>query len=201
LIRLYDFLSSGNGYKVRLLMTQLGISFERIEIDILNGDSRTEEFLALNPNGRIPVLEMNAEERLAESNAILVFLAEGTPFFPKARWQRAKVLEWLFFEQYSHEPNIATPRFWRMHFPITEDRRPVLEQKMRLGYEALAVMEGHLSRRAFFVADEYTIADIALYAYTHVAHEGGFDLGPFDAVRKWLERVRSQPGHIPITAR
>jgi glutathione S-transferase len=199
LIRLYDFLDSGNGYKVRLLLTQLKIPFERVEIDILDGESRTEEFLAINPNGRIPVLEMNAEERLCESNAILVYLAEGTPFLPKARWQRAKVLEWLFFEQYSHEPNIATPRFWLKHFPITEDRRPLLEQKTRLGYEALAVMERHLSRRAFFVADEYTIADIALYACTHVAHEGGFDLTAFDAVRAWLDRVRSQPGHIPIT--
>jgi glutathione S-transferase len=200
LIRLYDNLDSGNGYKVRLLMAQLRIPFERIEIDILAGESRTDEFLALNPNGRIPVLELNSEERLAESNAILVYLAEGTPFFPKARWQRAKVLEWLFFEQYSHEPNVATPRFWLKHFPLTEDRRLLLEQKTRLGYEALGVMERHLSRRAFFVADEYTIADVALYAYTHVAHEGGFDLAPFVAVRAWLERVRSQPGHIPITA-
>jgi len=200
LIRLYDFLSSGNAYKVRLLMTQLGIPFERVDIDILKGESRTDAFLAMNPNGRIPVLELNAEERLAESNAILVYLAEGTPFFPKARWQRAKVLEWLFFEQYSHEPNIATPRFWLTHFPITEDRRAALEQKYRLGYEALDVMERHLARRAFFVADEYTIADIALFAYTHVAHEGGFDLAPFGAVRAWVERVRSQRGHIPITA-
>jgi glutathione S-transferase len=200
LIRLYDNLDSGNGYKARLLMAQLKISFERVEIDILAGESRTDEFLAINPNGRIPVLELNSEERLAESNAILVYLAEGTPFFPKARWQRAKVLEWLFFEQYSHEPNIATPRFWLKHFPLTEDRKRLLEQKTRLGYEALGVMERHLSRRAFFVADDYTIADIALYAYTHVAHEGGFDLAPFVAVRAWLERVRSQPGHIPITA-
>jgi glutathione S-transferase len=200
LIRLYDFLSSGNGYKVRLLMAQLRIPYERIEIDILDGQSRTDEFLAINPNGRIPVLEMNAEERLVESNAILVYLAEGTPYFPKARWQRAKVLEWMFFEQYSHEPNIATPRFWKMYFPVTEDRQGLLEQKMRLGYEALAVMERHLARRSFFVTDEYSIADISLYAYTHVAHEGGFDLSPFPAVRAWLERVRSQPGYVPITA-
>jgi len=199
LIRLYDSLSSGNGYKVRLLLTQLGIAFERVEVDILKGESRTEAFLAKNPNGRIPLLELNSDERLAESNAILLYLAEGTRYLPKARWQRAKVHEWMFFEQYSHEPNIATRRFWLMHPPISEERRAQLEPKLRLGYEALGVMERHLSTRAFFVADEYTVADIALYAYTHVAHEGGFDLHPFVAIQAWIERVRSQPRHIPIT--
>ncbi len=200
MVRLYDFRSSGNGYKVRLLLTQLGIAFERIEVDILKGETRTPEFVAKNPNGRIPVLELSPRELLAESNAILFYLSEGTPFLPKARWQRAKVLEWMFFEQYSHEPNIATSRFWMMHFPITEERRSALEQKKKLGYAALDVMEQHLTTREFFVADTYSIADIALYAYTHVAHEGGFDLAPFSDVRAWLDRVRAQPGHIPITA-
>jgi len=200
MLRLYDYLPSGNGYKVRLLLRQLGIQFERVEVDILRGATRTPDFLGKNSNGRIPVLEISAEERLAESNAILFYLAEGTAFLPKARWQRAKVLEWLFFEQYSHEPNIATSRFWIKFVGLNDERRAALEQKQRLGYAALAVMEQHLAARAFFVADTYTIADIALYAYTHVAHEGGFDLGLYPAVRQWLERIRSQPGHVPITA-
>ena len=200
MLRLYDFLASGNGYKVRLLLTQLGIPFERIEVDILNGATRTPEYLAKNANGRIPLLEIGSDERLAESNAILFYLAEGTAFLPKARWQRAKILEWLFFEQYSHEPNIATPRFWLKYQLLNDERRVLLEQKRRLGYAALGVMNDHLARHAFFVADTYSIADIALYAYTHVAHEGGFDLASYGAVRGWMERVRSEPGHIPITA-
>jgi glutathione S-transferase len=201
MVRLYDFPSSGNSYKVRLLLTQLRIQFERIEVDILKGGTRTPEFLAKNPNGRIPVLELTPQEFLAESNAILFFLAEGTPFLPKGRWQRAKVLEWMAFEQYSHEPNIATSRFWLMYFPITEERRLALEEKKKLGYAALEVMERHLSTRSFFVAETYSIADIALYAYTHVADEGRFDLARFPDIRAWLDRVRAQPGHIPITAR
>jgi glutathione S-transferase len=200
MLRLYDFLASGNGYKVRLLLTQLRIPFERIDVDILHGKTRTPEYLAKNANGRIPLLEISADERLAESNAILFYLAEGTIFLPKARWQRAKVLEWLFFEQYSHEPNIATARFWLKYQLLNDERRVALEQKRKLGYAALDVMERHLGRHPFFVADAYSIADIALYAYTHVAHEGGFDLGPYGAIRTWMERVRAEPGHIPITA-
>ena len=200
MLRLYDYLPSGNSYKVRLLLHQLGIPFERIDMDIMTGATRTPEFLAKNPNGRIPLLEISSEERLAESNAILFYLAEGTPFLPKARWQRAKVLEWLFFEQYNHEPNIATARFWIRFVGLNEERRAGLEKKRVLGYAALDVMERHLARSAFFVADAYSIVDIALYAYTHVADEGGFDLGAYGAVRAWLERVRAQPGHIPITA-
>ena len=200
MLRLYDFLASGNGYKVRLLLTQLGIPFERVELDILSGATRTQEYLAINANGRIPLLEISSEERLAESNAILFYLAEGTVFLPKARWQRAKVLEWLFFEQYSHEPNISTPRFWLKYQLLNDERRAALAQKMKLGYAALEVMDRHLVRHSFFVTDTYTIADIALYAYTHVAHEGGFDLAPYAAVRAWMERVRAQPRHIPITA-
>jgi glutathione S-transferase len=199
MLRLYDYLPSGNGYKVRLLLHQLGIPFERIDVDIMTGATRTPDYLAKNANGRIPMLEISPEERLAESNAILFYLAEGTPFVPKARWQRGKVLEWLFFEQYSHEPNIATPRFWINFLGLNDERRAALEQKKKLGYAALDVMEKHLTQCAFFVTDTYTIADIALYAYTHVAHEGGFDLAPYGAVRAWLERVRAQPGHVPIT--
>jgi len=199
MLRLYDYLSSGNGYKVRLLLTQLGLPFERIELDILKGETRTAEFLQKNPNGRIPVLEIETGRFLAESNAIMFYLAEGTLFFPEDRWERAQVLQWMFFEQYSHEPNIATSRFWLMHGELTEERRFALPQKRMLGYAALDVMEKHLTGRTFFVGDRYSIADIALYAYTHVAHEGGFDLGAYPQVRTWLERVRAQPKYIPIT--
>jgi glutathione S-transferase len=154
----------------------------------------------MNPNGRVPVLELEDGHFLPESNAILFYLAEGTQFLPDGRFERAQVLRWAFFEQYSHEPNIATPRYWITHnLPMTEERRVTLEPKRRLGYAALEVMEGHLKDRDFFVGDRYTIADIALYAYTHVAPEGGFDLGRFPAVRTWLSRVAAQPGHVPIT--
>jgi glutathione S-transferase len=199
MIRLYDFLPSGNGYKIRLLLTQLGIPFERIEMDILNGQTRTPEFLQKNPNGRIPLIELPTGETLAESNAILYYFAEGTPFLPENRFERALVLQWMFFEQYSHEPNIATVRFWVHFLEPSEERRSAIEQKKKLGYAALGVMEGHLTHRAFFAGDRYSIADIALYAYTHVADEGGFDLGGYPAIRAWMERLRAQPGYIPIT--
>src|SRR3712207_2798940 len=201
MIRLHDNLSSGNGYKVRLLLAQLGIPFERIEYDIDTGETRTSQFLAtVNPNGRVPVLELEDGAMLPESNAILFYLAHGTPFLPEGRLERAQVMRWMFFEQYSHEPNVATLRFWSTHHvEMTEERRLSLETKRKLGYEALGVMEGYLESNDFFVADHYSIADIALYAYTHVADEGGFELESFPAVHTWLERVASQPGHVPIT--
>lgn len=198
MIKLYDFLESGNGYKVRLLLTQLGVPFERIELDITRGESRTDDFLARNPNGRIPTLELEDGSCLAESNAIQWYLAEGTPFLPEGRLERARVLQWMFFEQYSHEPYIAVLRHW-MHHGKVEGREAEVEERRQRGYEALAVMEGHLAKNDFFVAGRYSIADIALYAYTHVADEGGFDLGGHSGVRRWLERVASQPGHIPIS--
>ncbi|MBY0279901.1 glutathione S-transferase family protein [Candidatus Binatia bacterium] len=199
-MRLYDFLSSGNGYKVRLLLHQLGIPFERIEMDIVAGATRTPEFLAKNPNGRIPTLELPDGTFLAESNAILFYLADGTPLLPADRLPRAQVLQWMFFEQYSHEPNVATSRYWLHHLELTAERRAALAEKKRQGEAALQVMESHLATRTYFVGERYTIADIALYAYTHVADEGGFDLEPYPAVRAWLARVASQPGHVPITA-
>ena len=201
MMRLHDNLSSGNGYKVRLLLAQLGIRFERVEYDIDRSETRTPEFLEkINPNGHVPVLETEDGEYLPESDAILVYLADGTPFIPEGRLARARVLQWMFFEQYSHEPNVATPRFWITHnVEMTEERRLSLETKRKLGYAALGVMEGHLEHHDFFVAGRYSIADIALYAYTHVADEGGFDLAGFPAIRAWLERVRAQPDHIPIT--
>ena len=198
MLRLYDYLASGNAYKVRLLLHQLGIPFERVETDIVRGETRTPEFLARNPNGRIPTLELEDGTHLAESNAILFYLAEGTPFLPADRLERALVLQWMCFEQYSHEPNIATVRFW-LHTGLDDERRAMLPMKRRLGHDALAVMDGHLRARSFFVGERYSIADIALFAYTHVAGEGGFDLEPYAAVRAWLDRVRAQPGHVPIT--
>ena len=199
MLRLYDYLPSGNGYKVRLLLAQLGMPYELVTLDIVKGETRTPEFLAKNPNGRIPLLEVEPGRYLAESNAILFYLAEGTPFLPADRWSRAQVLQWMCFEQYSHEPNIATVRFWLHYTELTPERRAAIEQKRPLGYAALDVMERHLASRPFFVADRYSIADVALYAYTHVADEGGFELGRFPAVRAWLDRVRSQPQHVPIT--
>lgn len=200
MLTLYDNLSSGNGYKVRLLLHQLDIPFSRIELDIDKRETRTPEFLAKNPNGRIPTLALEDSTCLPESNAILFYLADGTPFLPAERLARAQVLQWMFFEQYSHEPNIATSRYWLTHgIEITPERRSLLEMKKKGGNDALAVMERHLATRKYFVAERYTIADIALFAYTHVAEEGGFALAPYPAVRAWLERVAAQPRHIPIT--
>jgi glutathione S-transferase len=199
--RLYDYLPSGNGYKVRLLLHQLDIPFRLVELDIVKGLTRTPEFLDKNPNGRIPTLEIEPGVFLPESNAILFYLADNTPFFPTDRLERARVMQWMCFEQYSHEPNIATSRFWRHYLGVTEERRAAFEQKRVLGYAALGVMEQHLAPRTFFVGERYSIADIALYAYTHVADEGGFDLSPYPAIRAWLERVRAQPGYVAITER
>jgi glutathione S-transferase len=197
-LRLYDYPESGNAYKVRLLLSQLGIPFERVELDILRGETRTPAFLAKNPNHRFPLLEWPDGRRLAESNAILFHLAEGTPVLPEDRFERAQVLQWMFFEQYSHEPYVAVVRFWHFSGQL-ESHRAELPAKLERGHHALGVMEQHLSERAFFVAERYSVADVALYAYTHVADEGGFELGRYPAVGRWLEGVRSQPGHVRIT--
>jgi glutathione S-transferase len=197
-LRLYDFLPSGNGYKIRLLLTQIGMPFERIEINILKGESRTPEFLSKNPNGKIPVLEVASGKYLAESNAILVYLSEYTEFLPYDRFLRAQVFQWLFFEQYSHEPFIATSRFLTSILGKAKEHHVTIEQKREPGYAALKVMENHLISHTFFVDERYTIADIALFAYTHVADEGGFDLAKFPAIQAWIERVKAQPSYISI---
>ena len=199
IIRLYDYLPSGNGYKVRLLLTQLGLAFERVELDILKGATRTMQFLAKFPNGRIPAVELDDGRLLFESNAIIMYFAEGTPFLSADRFERAETLQWLFFEQYSHEPYIASVRFLVMYPQVKDDRRMILDMMRRRGHDALSVMERHLKSREFFVGARYSIADIALYAYTNVAGEGGFELSSYTAVRAWLARVKSQPRHIPIT--
>ncbi len=198
-LRLYDFLPSGNGYKIRLLLTQIGMPFERIEINILEGESRTTKFLSINPNGKIPVLEISEGKYLAESNAILMFLSEGTEFLPYDRFLKARVLQWLFFEQYSHEPFIATSRYWISILGKADEYKEALKEKHERGYAALEVMENHLTEKTFFVGERYTIADIALFAYTHVADEGGFDLSKFKAIQAWIERVKAEPGFIGIS--
>ncbi|WP_375471620.1 glutathione S-transferase family protein [uncultured Nostoc sp.] len=199
ILHLYDFLPSGNGYKIRLLLTQLGMPFERIELNILKGETRTPEFLSKNPNGKIPVLEIEPGKYLAESNAILVYLSEGTEFLPYDRFLRAQVLQWLCFEQYSHEPFIATSRFWISILGKTEEYSEAIKQKRKPGYAALNLMDKHLTSQDFFVGERYTIADIALFAYTHVADEGGFDLTQYPAIQAWIERVKTQPRYISIT--
>ncbi|MCZ6623939.1 MAG: glutathione S-transferase family protein [Deltaproteobacteria bacterium] len=196
-MKLYDSAISGNSYKIRLLLSQLGIPCTIIPIDILKGESRTPEFLKINPNGRTPVLDDNGFI-LAESNAILAYLARGTRFLPEDPHRWALVFQWMFFEQYSHEPYIATSRFLLQHRPDTPERAQALAQRRDGGWVALKVMEGHLGTHEFFVGD-YTIADIAFFAYTHVSHEGGFPLDDFPNIRAWINRVKAQPGFIPMS--
>lgn len=200
MLTLFDYLDSGNGYKIRLLLAQLNKSYRWVELDIMEGKTRTPEFLAKNPNGRIPAIEEDGRY-LAESNAILIYFAEDTPFLPAERFSRAQVFQWLFFEQYSHEPYVATPRFIVKHFPADHPRQAELPKRLEQGRAALAVMEAHLKTRKFFVDEKYSIADIALYAYTHVSHEGGHDLSPYPSVRAWIDRIAAQPRYIPITWR
>lgn len=196
--KLYDFASSGNSYKVRLLLNQLEIAYQRIPVNIVKKESRTPEFLAKNPNGRTPVLEIETGKFLAESNAILFYLSQDTEYFPEDIWQRSLVMQWLFFEQYSHEPNLATSRYWISILGKAEEYKEELAKKQKLGYAALEIMEKHLSKQDFFVGDRYTIADIGLFAYTHVAEEGNFDLSGFSAILAWIERVKAQPKYISI---
>lgn len=199
MLRLYDYLPSGNGYKVRLLLTQLGIPFDRVELDIIKGQTRTADFLRKFPNGRIPAIEFDDGKLLFESNAIISYFADGTLFLPADEFERAQVMQWLFFEQYSHEPYIASVRYLVIHPDVQDPRRGILDMMRKRGYDALGVMEGHLKSRDWFVGSGYSIADIALYAYTHVADEGGFDLSAYPKTRAWLDRVKSQPRYIPIT--
>ena len=200
--RLYDYLPSGNGYKVRLVLRRLGLPYELVELDIKQGATRTPEFLAKNPNGRIPLLEIPGKGFLAESHAIIWYLAEGSPLVPQERLERARMWHWMCFEQYNLEPNIGTARFWIASLGKTEaELGERLEEKRRNGNAALAVLEQGLQGREFLVGDHYSLADIALYAYTHVAPEGGFPLDCYPAIRAWCARVAAQPGHVPITSR
>jgi glutathione S-transferase len=198
-VLLYNSQVSGNCYKVRLLLAHLGRDYERRELDVIDRSDRAEILGDLNPALRVPTLVLDDGRALAESNAIVWFLGDGTQYVPEDPFERAQVLQWLFFEQYSHEPHIAVARFW-VAVAKAPPSNEELDAKLRGGYAALDAIELHLATRTFLVGERYTIADIALYAYTHVAHEGGFDLSPYDAIRTWLERVAAQPRHVPITA-
>jgi glutathione S-transferase len=196
---LYDSQVSGNCYKVRLLLAQLGLDYRRQEVDVVDRANRSELLRDLNPALRVPTLLLDDGRSLAESNAIIWYLARNTQYVPEDDFERAKMLQWLFFEQYSHEPYIAVIRFW-VAIAKAPPAQEELEARRKAGYAALDAMEQHLSAKPFLVADRYTIADIALYAYTHVAEEGGFDLSEHPSIRLWLARVAAQPRHVPITA-
>jgi glutathione S-transferase len=199
---LYDYLPSGNGYKVRLVLKQLGIPYQLQELDIKKGATRTPEYLVKNPNGRIPLLEIPGQGYLAESHAIISFLAEGSPLIPHDRLQRASMWQWMCFEQYNLEPNIGTVRFWLASLKKTpEELGEKLKEKTQNGYAALGVLERGLEGREFLVANNYSLADIALYAYTHVASEGGFDLTNYPNIRAWCARIAAQPKWAAITER
>jgi glutathione S-transferase len=200
---LHEYAASGNCYKVRLTAALLGLALERREYDIMAGETRTPEFLAnVNANGRIPVLQIG-DRFIPESNAACFYLADGSPLIPGERFERADMLRWMFFEQYNHEPNVATLRFWLAFVGearLSALQRALLPGKREAGEAALRLMDEHLAGRDFLVGDGLSLADIALYAYTHVAEEGGFDLGRYRAVTAWIARVASAPGYLPMDA-
>lgn len=198
MITLYGMSSSGNCYKLQLLMAQLGRDYDWEEIDVTRGENLSPEFLAMNDRGKVPVMRLADGRTMSESNAILNYLAQGTPLLPDEAWDRAKTLQWMFFEQYSHEPYIAVSRFIRKYLPPDHPRRAHLDALKASGDEALAAMERHLCRLPWFGGEHYTIADIALFAYTHVAEDGGFDLGGYPHVERWIKRVMQQPGFVPM---
>jgi glutathione S-transferase len=195
---LYDSTVSGNCYKVRLLLAHLGLPYERRTVDVVDRSNRPELLGGLNPALRVPTLVLDDGRPLAESGAILWYFGEGTRFVPEGRYERAQVLQWMFFEQYDHEPAIAVVRFWVAYSERPEVYADRLEERSAAGHRALQAMERHLDGRRFFVGEQPSLADIALFAYTHVAPEGGFDLAPYPAVRAWLDRVAAQPGHVPM---
>ncbi|MCQ4270055.1 MULTISPECIES: glutathione S-transferase family protein [Pseudomonas] len=194
--KVYGDFRSGNCYKVKLILNLLGKPYEWVTVDILNGGTKSPEFLALNPNGKIPVLQLEDGTTLWESNAILNFLADGSDLLPTEPRLRTQVLQWQFFEQYSHEPFVAVARRIKWLEGMPEARREEYEGKLIDGYHAFAVMEQQLQRTPYLVGEQYTIADIALYAYTHIADEGGFDLAGFPAIQAWMKRVASHPRHV-----
>ena len=196
MFKVYGDYRSGNCYKVKLMLHLLGKAYQWVPVDILKGETQSEAFLAKNPNGKIPVLELEDGTCLWESNAILNFLAEGSEFLPSEPRLRTQVLQWQFFEQYSHEPYVAVARFIQLYQGLPEARREEYQVCHVRGHKALRVMEKQLERTPYLVGEQYSIADIALYAYTHVADEGGFDLGDYPAIRAWLARVASHPQHV-----
>lgn len=199
-MKVYGDSRSGNCFKIRHLCAELGIEYDWQEVDILAGETRTPQFLSMNPNGRIPVIDLGGGRYLAESNAILAYLADGSLLPGRDRYERAVVLQWMFFEQYSHEPNIATSRFIIRYLGNPPDRQAALAEKRAAGERALRVMQQRLAKADFMAGERFTLADIALFAYTHVAGEGGFDLGPYPAIRAWIDRVAGRPGFVPMEA-
>lgn len=199
-MRVYGDIASGNCYKIKLLLSLLNMEHEWQHVNILAGESETPEFLSMNPNGKIPLLLLDDGETLSESNAILNYLAEGSEFLPTDKLHRARVLQWQFFEQYSHEPYVAVARFINKYLGLPEERRAEYDAKQSGGRKALRVMENQLEITPFLTGHDYTIADISLYAYTHVAHEGGFDLSDYPAVGTWLSRVAAHPAHVTMEA-
>lgn len=196
--KVYGDHRSGNCYKIKLMLHLLGKEYQWMPVDILKGETHSDAFLAKNPNGKIPVLELEDGSCLWESNAILNFLADGSDFLPSEPRLRTQVLQWQFFEQYSHEPNIAVARFIKLYQGMPEERREEHDVRLARGYKALKVMEQQLLRTPYLVGERYSIADIALYAYTHVAQEGGFSLEGFPAIRAWLERVAGHSRHVAM---
>ena len=198
MVTLYGDSRSGNCYKVAWLLSLLGQDFQWVETDVLRRETRTAAFMALNPHGKVPLLRLSTGDVLAESNAMLLFLSEGSRYLPKDRYQRALVYQWLFFEQYSHEPYVAVARFIVALSGRAEEESERLKGLYQRGHESLAIMDQHLSGRDFMVAEAFGVADIGLFAYTHVAHEGGFDLTPYPAISRWLERVEAEPGFLSM---
>jgi glutathione S-transferase len=199
-VLLYNSAVSGNCYKVRLLLAHLGLEYETVDVSVVDRSNRPELLGGLNPALRVPTLILDDGRPLAESNAILWYFGSGTSYLPEDPYERAQVLQWLFFEQYSHEPNIAVVRFWLAYSGTPEGFAEQVAPRMQAGYAALDAMEKHLAAREFLVGAGYSIADIGLYAYTHVAHEGGFELDGYPAIRAWVGRVAAQPGHVAIDA-
>ncbi len=200
MVLLYNSPVSGNCYKVRLLLAQLGIEYEVEHVDVVDRSNRKELLGELNPALRVPTLVLDDGRPLGESNAILWYFGDGTEYVPEDAYERAQALQWMFFEQYSHEPNIAVARFWKTYSGEPERFEREKERLLAGGYAALDAMESRLAGHEFLVGDRYSIADVSLYAYTHVAHEGGFELEPYPTIRDWLARVAAQPGHVPIDA-
>ena len=197
-LKLYGDSRSGNCYKVQLLCAEMDIEYDWEEVDILSGDTHTANFLKMNLNGRIPLLERPDGKHLAESNAILCYLADGSEFLASDAWSRAVILQWMFFEQYSHEPYIATSRFIIQYLGNPADKKVDLEQKRAGGLSALAIMEQQLAEHDYVTGDAFNVGDIALFAYTHVASEGGFDLGKLPNIRNWIARIEARSRHIPM---
>jgi glutathione S-transferase len=200
MLRVFGDAQSGNCYKVQLLLRQLGRPFEWVPVDVLKGETQTPEFLALNPAGQVPLLRLPDGRTLPESNAILLYLAEGSALLPVDPWQRAQVHRWLFWEQYRHEPAVAVARFIVHYLKNPPEQAQRLSQLQQKSHAVLALMDAHLARQPFMAGDAYTVADVALYAYTHVAPQGGVMLDAYPALRDWLARVAAQPGHAPMDA-